>query len=117
MNRTDRLLAKTAALAALFAATPAYASDFTGMLTLMFALYGGVLLTVCGSVFAISYLAKVKSTRSMVRWMGLACAIAMSVWWIAMPLPEEEAILLLPAPAILFAVLILVLERRPADQE
>jgi hypothetical protein len=115
MAELRRTIASAAAIACLMVATPAYASDMAGIIPLFFALYGGVLITVWATVFGVSYAAKNKKTRSLVRWLGLGCGLGMTAWWILGPFPEGPAFLGLFLPAVLFLVLIKYFERPRQD--
>lgn len=82
-------------VAALLSPSPAIASDFTGIATFFASITGIVLLWVWGTLFGISRMSKRPKIRKWMPLAGLAIGITLSVWWVADPIAEGPAILLL----------------------
>lgn len=89
------------ALPTMLFASPAHASDFTGILTFMTALFGGVFVIVAGTVYGAARTCRNEEARWMMNIFGILCGGGMTAWWILDPIDEGTAFLLLFAPALL----------------
>jgi hypothetical protein len=93
-------------------ATPAHASDFTGMGTFLASLYGVVMLIVAGGLYGISFLGRAGKVRHNIRWAGMILGIALTLWWVAVPIAEGTALAIVLA--ILFLAFVTALASRSA---
>jgi uncharacterized membrane-anchored protein YitT (DUF2179 family) len=104
VTRWPAKLARIGALALLCAATPAIASDFTGFLTLMASLSGAVFLAIFLSVFFASRALPEGNTRFVARVVGALTGVGVTVWWIADPIAEGTAILILMSIVVIAVI-------------